>query len=470
MLQRSSARYVIALYLADLTLTVCALFIARWARMLIQYGKSLDVGGSALSWPMFVLAAMIWSVTLSAFKAYNPQRFTHAIDELQVAVAAITVATLIFAGTLYFSYRGLSRLLYVYFYILDIILCLSARIVLRKLLGNRRSAYVRGVLVIGTGALGQSITDALEPCAWMGIEVKGYLDVNPDQVGQVIGKYPVLGTLEQASEVIAQHAIREVVIALPLDAHTRLANLVAALQALPVNIKIVPDYSSMVFFRATLEQLGDVFLFGLKEPVIGPIDRIIKRLFDLTLAVLGLIALSPLLGVIALGIVLSSPGPALYKSRRVGEDGRPFEMLKFRTMVQDADKREAEMVSETAEGKLIFDKRKDDPRITPLGRFLRRYSLDEFPQLYNVLIGEMSLVGPRPELPSLVDRYEPWQRKRFGVPQGMTGWWQISGRGNKAKYLHVEDDLYYIQNYSLLLDVTILWRTLGAVLKGDGAF
>jgi len=154
----------------------------------------------------------------------------------------------------------------------------------------------------------------------------------------------------------------------------------------------------------------------------------------------------------------------------VGEGGRIFEMLKFRTMYKDADKHEQELIKETEEGKLLFEKRKDDPRITPLGRFLRRYSLDELPQLYNVLIGEMSLVGPRPELPALVERYEPWQRKRFEVPQGMTGWWQISGRGNKAKYLHVEDDLYYIRNYSLLLDLRILWHTLGAALKGEGAF
>jgi exopolysaccharide biosynthesis polyprenyl glycosylphosphotransferase len=470
MLQRSSARYVMALYLADLILTVCALFVARWARMFIPYGQSLDVGGSTLSWPMFLLAAIIWSVTLSTFKAYNPQRFTHAIDELQIVVAAITVATLVFAGALYFSYRGLSRLLYVYFYVLDIVLCLAARIVLRKVLGTRRSAFARGVLIVGTGTHGQSIAHALEPCAWMGIEVKGYLDANPDQIGRIIGRYPVLGTLGQAAEVIAQQAIREVVIALPMDAHSQLANLVSTLQALSVNIKVVPDYSGMIFFRATLEQLGDVFLFGLKEPVIGPIDRIIKRLFDLSLSVLGLIVLSPLLAMIALDIALGSPGPVLYKSRRVGEGGRVFDMLKFRTMVPDADKSEAALVFETAEGRLMFDKRRDDPRITPLGRFLRRYSLDELPQLYNVLVGEMSLVGPRPELPSLVDRYESWQRKRFGVPQGMTGWWQISGRGNKAKYLHVEDDLYYIQNYSLVLDVTILWRTLGAVLKGDGAF
>ncbi|MBM3190410.1 MAG: sugar transferase, partial [Chloroflexi bacterium] len=236
------------------------------------------------------------------------------------------------------------------------------------------------------------------------------------------------------------------------------------------NIKVVPDYSQMVLYRASLERFGELVLIGLKEPVIGPIDRGIKRAFDVVVSLACLILLSPLLLLIALLVKLTSRGPILYRSPRVGEGESLFHMLKFRTMYEGADQREAELISETADGKLIFDKRESDPRITPLGRFLRRYSLDELPQLYNVLIGEMSLVGPRPELPSLVERYEPWQRKRFGVPQGITGWWQISGRSSKAKYLHVEDDLYYIRNYSLLLDLRVLWHTLGAVIKGEGAF
>jgi exopolysaccharide biosynthesis polyprenyl glycosylphosphotransferase len=304
----------------------------------------------------------------------------------------------------------------------------------------------------------------------MGIEVAGYLEDDPSQVGKTIERHKVLGTLDQAEEVISQHDIQEIVIALPLDEQHQLTNLVTRLQELPVNIKVVPDYSEMAFFRTSTEQLGGLLLIGLKEPVIGPIDRLIKRAFDVLVSALGLVLLSPLFAGIALAVALSSPGPVLYRSRRVGEGGRIFEMLKFRTMYKDADKHEQELIKETEEGKLLFEKRKDDPRITPLGRFLRRYSLDELPQLYNVLIGEMSLVGPRPELPALVERYEPWQRKRFEVPQGMTGWWQISGRGNKAKYLHVEDDLYYIRNYSLLLDLRILWHTLGAALKGEGAF
>jgi len=144
-------------------------------------------------------------------------------------------------------------------------------------------------------------------------------------------------------------------------------------------------------------------------------------------------------------------------------------MLKLRSMYVDADARLQEVIRTTEDGDITF-KRRDDPRITRVGRFMRRTSLDELPQLFNVLMGDMSLVGPRPELPWLVERYEPWQRKRFAVPQGITGWWQVNGRSDKPMHLSTEDDLYYIQNYSILLDIIILWKTLTAVLKRRGAF
>jgi len=470
MLQRSTAKYVIALYLADVALTLASLVVARWLRIVIPFGKPLTVDGVALRWPMFVLAAIIWSLALGSFKAYDPHRLAQAADEVQIVVGAIAVSTLAFAGVLYFSYRGLSRLLYVYFFLLDMVLCLSARMVLRRLMSGWRSRRHRDVLVVGAGAVAQRLVRSLRPCEWMGIEVAGYLADDPARVGQMLESRPVLGTLDQAQEIIAERGIQEVVIALPMDAHHRVANLVAGLDQSSANIKVVPDYSELVFYRTTLEQLGDLFLVGLKEPVIGPIERLMKRAFDLVASALALLVLSPLLAVTALLVALTSDGPVFYHSLRVGEGGRTFRMRKFRTMHADADRQEDELISETSDGKLLFAKREDDPRTTPIGRFLRRHSLDELPQLFNVLVGEMSLVGPRPELPSLVERYEPWQRKRFAVPQGLTGWWQISGRANKPKYLHVEDDLYYLRNYSLLLDLRIIWRTLGAVLRGEGSF
>jgi len=196
---------------------------------------------------------------------------------------------------------------------------------------------------------------------------------------------------------------------------------------------------------------------------------VVKRLFDLVLSLVLLVLLGPWLLLVAVMIRLDSPGPALFRQQRVGENGRLFTMYKFRTMCVDAEQRLNEVLQETPDG-LSFNKRPDDPRVTRLGRFLRRASVDELPQLLNVLRGDMSMVGPRPELPLLVQHYENWQRQRFAVPPGMTGWWQVSGRSERAMHMHTEDDLYYIRNYSLLLDLRILWRTIGVVLRGRGAY
>jgi lipopolysaccharide/colanic/teichoic acid biosynthesis glycosyltransferase len=166
---------------------------------------------------------------------------------------------------------------------------------------------------------------------------------------------------------------------------------------------------------------------------------------------------------------LDSPGPVFFRQKRYGENGRIFEMYKFRTMSVGAEEKIHEVARTTEDGNLIH-KYPDDPRVTNVGKFLRRYSLDELPQLLNVLKGDMSLVGPRPELPWLVDRYDSWQRKRFAVPQGITGWWQINGRSDKPMHLNTEDDLYYVYNYSLWLDIQILLRTPWVVVRGRGAF
>jgi lipopolysaccharide/colanic/teichoic acid biosynthesis glycosyltransferase len=172
---------------------------------------------------------------------------------------------------------------------------------------------------------------------------------------------------------------------------------------------------------------------------------------------------------VAAAIKLEDGGPIFYGSRRMGENGAEFDMRKFRTMRVGAD-REQTLYNQVDEAGNVLHKRPDDPRVTKVGGFLRRTSLDELPQLFNVLRGEMSMVGPRPELPWLVEKYSPWQRKRFSVPQGITGWWQINGRSDRPLHLHTEDDLYYIQNYSLWLDLLILWRTIPVVIRRRGAF
>ena len=240
MLKRSSVRYIVTLYLADAALTVLALLGARWLRGLISLGKPLVAEGGELPWPVFVLVLLIWSLALTTSKVYDPQRLVHLVDELQTLIGAIIVAILIFAGVLYFSYRGLSRLLYLYFALLDITLCVLARLLIRRAMAYNHRGARRPVLILGTGDAARRIARAFAPCQWMGIEVVGYLDTDASKVGQMIESRPVLGTLDQALEIVAGRAIQEVVIALPLSAQHDASNLIAQLQELPVNIKAVP--------------------------------------------------------------------------------------------------------------------------------------------------------------------------------------------------------------------------------------
>ena len=211
-------------------------------------------------------------------------------------------------------------------------------------------------------------------------------------------------------------------------------------------------------------------MINLREPALNEVQRFAKRIVDIIVGFLLLLLSSPLMFLVALAIKVDSPnGSVLFRQERVGENGRIFGMFKFRSMVPNAEELQAKINQRDENGNLVF-KFKNDPRITNVGRSIRRTSLDELPQLFNVLLGDMSLVGPRPEMPWLVEQYEPWQLKRFAVPQGITGWWQVNGRSDKPMHLNTEDDIYYVQNYSLWMDIYILMKTPWVVLRGKGAY
>jgi exopolysaccharide biosynthesis polyprenyl glycosylphosphotransferase len=208
---------------------------------------------------------------------------------------------------------------------------------------------------------------------------------------------------------------------------------------------------------------------GLREPIIDGVDWALKRTFDLLVTLVLLPVALPLMGLVALAILVDDGAPVLFRQERIGENGRRFEMLKFRTMIPRAEELQDLVTRLDENGNNVYKTRRD-PRVTGVGRFLRRWSLDELPQLFNVLRGEMSLVGPRPEQTFVVEQYEPWQRQRLAVLPGITGWWQVSGRSDLPMHLNTQYDLFYIRNYSLWLDLRILWLTLGAVATRQGAY
>jgi exopolysaccharide biosynthesis polyprenyl glycosylphosphotransferase len=309
----------------------------------------------------------------------------------------------------------------------------------------------------------------VEGYRWAGLEPVGYLDDDVPPLTEVEG-YPVLGGTEQVAEYIASKGIDEVVVALPLESYDGFFRLLGGLQQLPARVRIVPDHIKATLFRTRVEEFAGVPMITLRKPSLTVLERKVKRAFDLVFSSAMLVLTFPVMSLIAIAICLDSKGPALFRQQRVGENGRLFWMFKFRSMVEHAERQQAEAFRFTDDGHLVH-KRRDDPRVTRVGGFLRRTSLDELPQLLNVWTGDMSMVGPRPELPWLVEEhYQPWQWQRFSVPQGMTGWWQVNGRSDKPMHLHTEEDLFYIQHYSFILDIQILWRTIGAVLKSRGAY
>jgi exopolysaccharide biosynthesis polyprenyl glycosylphosphotransferase len=482
-LKRAGTTFTLILLATDLACTLLTFQLARFLRERLPLGIYLDE--PLYSHPLlYLVVPAIWAVVFLTLQVYDPARALRYLDDVQTVAVAITVAVLLFAGVAYFFFRELSRFLFAYFYLLNLIFLIAWRGLVRVFFRLRPGLWpgrVRRVLIVGDSPVGREIAQALRGYRWAQLELVGFVDDDQptnkptnQQANKQTPSPPLLGPLSATAQIVRDRQIDEVVIALPLRAHEQLMDLVVALQELPVNIRLVPDILDLVFIRASVEEFAGLPLIGLREPVIDGVDRLVKRLFDLIVGGFVLILTSPVMLLVALAIRFDSPGPVFYCPRRVGEGGKLFSMIKFRTMVAGAQEHERELAvpdDKADQGPPLFVKRPDDPRVTRLGHLLRRVSLDELPQLVNVLKGEMSLVGPRPELPWLVERYQPWQRKRFAVPQGMTGWWQVNGRSDRGEHrLRVEDDLYYIRNYSLLLDLRILCKTIGSVIRGEGAY
>jgi exopolysaccharide biosynthesis polyprenyl glycosylphosphotransferase len=470
MLERLRTNFAPLHFCSDLALTALALYLAGALRPFSPIGVALTPQQTGVEPYVYVWVAMIWGLALLLLSVYeSPKR--SVVDEAQSVVLAVSLAILGLAAVLFLSSAGFSRLQLLAFYLLDLAFLLGFRFVLRAsetVLGLPRRARGK-VLILGAGVVGRDASDMIERYRWAGLEPVGFLDDDVPPQTAVAG-HPVLGRLDEVGHYVKTLGIEEVIVALPVGAYDRFFVLLNGLQELPVRIRIVPDHIKTTLIRTRVEDFAGVPMITLRKPTLSPFESKVKRAFDLIVGPITLLLISPMLVLIGIAIRLDSPGPVVFRQRRVGQHGRIFWMYKFRSMVVGAETEEVQMLRPGENGP-VFEKIPDDPRVTRVGRFIRRTSLDEFPQLINVLRGDMSLVGPRPELPWLVERtYEPWQWQRFSVPQGITGWWQVNGRSDKPMHLHTEEDLHYIQHYSLLLDVEILWKTLGAVLKRQGAY
>ncbi len=419
-----------------------------------------------LSWTVYFLSALVWIIVLSLFSVYDGRRNLRTIDAVTSLSLGSILAAMALAGSLYLSYREVSRLLFIVFIILTYFSLVGWRLVERVFfrLYRGKMASLRQVLILGAGEAGLELEQQILGHPQTGLRVMGFLDDLSS------GNHPAfLGRLDTLENILESHHPTDVVIALPQQAYKQIGQIVTILQNKPVKVWLIPDYFRLALHKSAVEEFAGIPLLDLRAPSITEQQRMVKRAFDLVCTVISLPLSLPLMGIIAAAIRIEGSGPILFNQTRLGENGRFFQMYKFRTMYPGSEK-DRELVEQRDEQGRLIHKHADDPRVTRIGKFLRRASLDELAQLINVLKGEMSLVGPRPELPYLVDQYEFWQRKRFTVPQGITGWWQINGRSDRPMHLHTEDDLYYIQHYSIFLDIYILLKTAFVVIQGKGAF
>ncbi len=456
--------------LLDGILVVLSLAVASYIRpslSVYSFAKPFDPNFQ-LPWLLYPVFAFAWVGILMLVSIYDGRRNLRAADEFANLTLGFILATVSMAGALYLSYRIVSRLLFLVFVFLAYGSMVLWRLAIRIAfpLGRGWETQQRRVLIVGAGPVGRNLQTQINRYPNLGLSVAGFLD---DDQKKRTKTADILGNIDQAREMIRAHDIQDVVIALPGRAYERINYLIAELHNLPVKVWVIPDYFHLALHKAEVVDFADIPMLDLRAPALNDYQRMLKRIFDLAITILTLPVALPLFAIITLAIRLEGPGPVLFKQQRVGENGRLFEMVKFRSMITNAEQLRTIVERQDPEGHLIH-KSPEDPRVTRVGRILRRTSLDELPQLWNILKGEMSLVGPRPELPYLVDRYEPWQHKRFAVPPGITGWWQVNGRSDKPMHLHTEDDLYYVQHYSILLDLQILLKTVFVVLRGNGAF
>ena len=383
---------------------------------------------------------------------------------------AIGIVTLVF---FVFAFRPLvySRLIFFYAAILIAVLLGISRIVKAAILASlrRRGRAVDRVVIVGAGETGRTVMSTLVANPELGYQVVGFVDDNPEKASTDIGRFQALGPVDNLPRLLEDQLIDQVIIALPWQAHRKIVRLVSECQRADVRASIIPDMFQLSLSQVGVEDINGIPLIGMREVSLSGFNLALKRVTDVILSALMLIIGSPLLLLVALAIRLDSKGPILYRQDRVGRSGRLFRMVKFRSMIVGADADwEALAKSEGMDERR--PKLKDDPRTTRLGRILRRSSLDELPQLFNVLRGEMSIVGPRPALPEEVSKYQEWHRKRLEIVPGITGLWQVSGRSTIPFDEMVLLDVYYIENWSLGTDLRILLQTIPMVIFGQGAY
>jgi exopolysaccharide biosynthesis polyprenyl glycosylphosphotransferase len=463
--------------IADATAMLVAGFTATWMRF-GSIAANVAFENTTLTipfWQVAVVIVPVWMVLMWAAKLYDLDTVTWGLSSagriartLSLGIVALILATYLV------KLPGLSRAWTVLFWALAIAFVLVARglVSLTITFAHHYGYLVQPTLVVGANAEAADILRVLQADKDAGLVPIGCVASSQAERLELdfcSGDLPVLGAAREIVEVIGDSGADTVVIASSAFDHDVLARMIAELRTVDVDVHISSGLFEVLTSRVMVTEIAGVPLITVKGLPLTKANIATKRVFDLFLSVLGVTVFAPLWLLIALLIKLGSPGPVFYTQKRIGRNGAEFEMFKFRSMYRDADERLAEVLKTNEASGPLF-KMKDDPRVTPIGRWLRKFSVDEIPQVINVLKGEMSLVGPRPPLPREVDEYSTNHWRRLSVVPGMTGLWQVSGRSSLTFDEMVRLDLFYIENWSVGLDISLLVRTVPAVLFTKGAY
>ncbi len=462
-----------SIMLFDVAVINLALFLAYVLRYRLQWLKEVAFDAPLQSYLLFwAVFSVSVPMMLLADGAYNHWRGRDWLDHTYRVVNAVAkAAVMVMALTFFLQPLVYSRLLILEAGIMMVIFLSLARataIAVQSYL-RRRGVGVMRVVIVGAGEVGRRVMRNIVARPDLGYQIVGYVDDNPVKGEGEIGRFKGLGAVDNLAGVIDSETVDEVIITLPWTYHRRILTVLRECRRHEIEARIVPDFFQMSLSQVAVSDLGGVPLIGVQEIAFSQSALLFKRAMDVCGSVILLIVGAPIFAVIALAIKLDSSGPVFFRQERVGEKGRRFMIYKFRSMRQGAENELAQLKKlNEADGPLFKIRR--DPRLTRVGNFLRRTSLDELPQLINVLQGDMSLVGPRPPIPAEVEKYQAWHRKRLEVPPGMTGLWQVSGRSDLTFDEMVLLDLYYVEHWSPWLDITIMLRTIPQVLLGDGAY
>ena len=461
-------KYKLALIIADFWITMIMLWVTEYFRPFLP-GQQVEYPFIIPHYSLYFFTPFLFHVLFALTGVYDYKRISNLSLQISRLTFSYGLGVWVFAGLLFFTFRDTSRLLVIYFSVLNYFALVGIRFVVNFIMGKKLIRPNRSrVVILGGGSRAKLLSDAIKKEVGPVFKLVGYVDFQTREGYDLEASF--LGTFEDLPRIIRENEIEVVIIASETKDHTySLETLVASLVRLPVRIFLAPDYVQLALVEAEIEQLGNVILIGMREPVIQGGKRLSKRMMDIVISLIVFLLTWPLFIVIWIAIKLDSNGPGIFAASRVGEGGRIFQMYKFRTMIQNAEKLQQSVTQTDDQGRKVY-KVKNDPRVTRVGRFLRRTSLDELPQLINVLKGEMSLVGPRPEQPFVTKQYDTWQWQRVLVPPGVTGWWQISGRSDLPMHLNTNYDVYYVRNYSIALDLKILFKTIAEVFKGKGAY